>query len=145
MRRDAREALLSVLRCSPGEREEGRRKCTPSTAVDSAVIGISICICPSAREQSWRLPAWDSSSITRLHLSARISLLLPGYCCECVSHLAAVCNHGAHLSLGPLLNSPLEAAAIIHWRWADWQAGQKSLDTDSGLRDLCWPAQQQLE
>lgn len=89
-----------------------------------------------------RLPAWETSSIAELHLSAGISLPLPGYCCKCVSHLAAVCRHRAHLSPGPLLNSHPKAAAIIQRRWVDWQVvwqagGQKSLEADSALCDLC--------
>ena len=56
------------------------------------------------------LPARETPSIAALHLSAGISLPLSGYCCKCVSHLAAVCRHRAHLSPGPLSGSPLKGS-----------------------------------
>lgn len=85
------------------------------SAVDLAVIGTCISICP------W---TWGTSSVKKWpYLSVRISLSLPGYCCKCVSHLAAVCRHRSHLSPGLLLDSPPKVATIIHWRWADWSRG----------------------
>lgn len=98
--------LCSQFSGVPPAREEGGKR-TASSAVDSAVIGISISICPSDLERSCeaRSPG-DFLCIAGLHLSAGISLPLPAYCCKCVSHLAAVCRHMAHLSPGPLLYSP---------------------------------------
>lgn len=97
----------------PPAREEERKKHTQYSAVDSAVIGISIAYVSQPWSRAERLPAWETSSITALHLSARISLPMPAYCCKCVSHLAAVCRHKAHLSPGLLLDSPPKSA--VHY------------------------------
>lgn len=96
---------FSVLRCSPSKR--GRRKHMPSSAFDSAVIGISISICRSPSERSC-----EGFQPGRLPPSARCICLLELACpCQAIvvnvsPHLAAVCRHRAHLSPGPLLGSP---------------------------------------
>lgn len=142
---DALETLHSVLRCSPSKR--GRRKYTAFSAVDSAVIGISINICPSALEQSFR--SWETSYISQ------------GYIC--LLELACPCQAiVVNVSLTWQLSAGTGPICHLGRCWIHFQKRQP-LFTSDGLIDgmygsqaeitgssLCpvWPllaAQQQLE
>lgn len=108
---------FSVLRCSPSNR--GRRKRMPSSAFDSAVIGISISICRSSSERSC-----EGFQPGRLPLSPRCICLLE-LACPCQAIVVNVsltwqlsAGTGPICHLGRCRVHLQKAAAIIQRRWA---------------------------